>query len=126
MPIFGSTSALRQAGLLKTTGVPLPVGNVGVSGSSSNSSDSLLLVGMNGIGGSSRPTFSPGSREQLVAGSSVANAGLLVLDQAWGDYDNDDESDDDWTLNWSDDKDSLDDLTLAEVFADDAQIWQAL
>ncbi|HEX2473132.1 MAG TPA: S8 family serine peptidase [Lacipirellulaceae bacterium] len=126
MPIFGSTSALRQAGLLKTTGVPLPVGNLGVSGSSSNSSDSLLLVGMNGIGGSSRPTFSPGSREQLVAGSSVANAGLLVLDQAWGDYDNDDESDDDWTLNWSDDKDSLDDLTLAEVFADDAQIWQAL
>jgi GEVED domain len=126
MPFFGSTSALRQAGLLETTGAPLPAGNVGVSGSSSNSVDSSLLLGLNGIGASSRPTFSPGSREQLVAESSVANAGLLILDQAWGEYDNDHESDDESSLNWSDDKDSLDDLTLSEVFSNDAQIWQAL
>jgi hypothetical protein len=126
MPLFGTTSAARQAGLLKTTRAPLPVGNVGVAGPSANSFDGVLLVGPNGIGGSSRPTFSPGSREQLVTESSVANDGLLVLDQAWGEYDNDDDSDDDSSMSWSEDEKSFDDLTLADVFSDDAQLWQAL
>ena len=73
----------------------------------------------------SRPTFSPGSREQLVPSSSVANTGLLVLDQAWGEFDSDDDEGDS-SLNWSENEESLDDLTLAEVFNDDAQSWHAL
>jgi subtilisin family serine protease len=125
-PIFASSSAMRQAGLLRITGAPVPVAGGGVSAPSANSADSSLLVGLGEIGGSSRPTFSPVSREQLVAGTSVANAGLLVLDQAWGEFDNDDDSEDAATMNWSEDENSLDDLTLAEVFNDDAQSWQAL
>jgi hypothetical protein len=122
---FGDISLLRQAGLIRTIVAPLPVAGAGVTGSPSDTSDGLLLVGPGGISGTSRPAFSPGSRDELVPSSSVANAGLLVLDQVWGEFDNEDDEDDS-SLDWSKDEKSLDDLTLAEVFSDDAQSWHAL
>ncbi len=124
LSFFPNTSSLRQAGLLRTTAIPVSIAGAGVSESTSNSSAGPLFVGLD-VGSSSRPTFSPGSREQLVPSSSVANTGLLVLDQAWGEFDNDDDEVDS-KLSWSENEESLDDLTLAEVFNDDAQLWHAL
>jgi hypothetical protein len=76
-----------------------------------------------------RSGFSPTSRAGFGAAtvqSDVAEAGLLVLDQAWAELDNQDDGADGPSISWSDGENSVDDEALAAVFSDDAELWKAL
>jgi subtilisin family serine protease len=94
-----------------------------------SSSTVSLLVGLNTSGVASRATFAPASRFEFdaVAGQSgVADADLLVLDQAWADLNSKADGDDELTVSWTEEENTLDDLALAAVFDEDGQWWQAL
>jgi hypothetical protein len=95
---------------------------------STNSTVSLLVGLDTGVVGS-RTAFSPTTRGESSArfdAGGLADAGLLVLDEAWSELDSDDTDEGELAARWTDDEHLLEDSALAAVFEDAAKWWNPL